>query len=876
MSSPFALFRKYQRVAMVIITGMAMISFVAFGMVNSLQEIPGPLMAVFLAMVFGCGMWVAGLNNEKSAEWGVMGAILGALLGILFAVRMHAAPVAQLAIGGNISQKQYNELALKRNTANQFMYEAMDRTEAGQFPGFSLLRDGDARRDIIFCEILNREADRLKIAVPDKAVMAYLKEVTDKKLSYDVFEEIRTDMHSSDGLILDALRREIRAQQALRLLYPGQMLYGTSGSIISPEMRYEYFKKMNVRQSAELVSIPVSEFEEGLPEPTAAELDELFQLYRANVPNRDENGQLAEGRPGFLQPARMRLAYVEASASEFEGLVGEVTDEEIQQRYEENYKKPLPPSMQPGEGGPALPPPPSSGTTEGEVPPPPPTPESTTPAAETTTEGDAPAKPAPEAEAPAETPESEPAKPESESSTESEGDGEKTSQVKPRDLSLVAFFDDQPAADEKAEPAATADEPAEKAEEPASTEPKTEEAPKAEESADAKPDEAAKPVEKEGEAPAEPSTESANPDIAPPPTSAVRPLDDELKEEIRADIIRERAAAKSREAVQAARNYIEEQCRRHRVTDPEDEEHLTTEELSAAITKYADEHHLYYVEAPFLSAQELIDSEDYPIGMAFSMENQFQAVAQIMQRSFPEDVYRPFGAQDFRSGSEFIIWKLEHREAGVPESLDDEIVRDQVVKAWKRLQAMPKAQARAEELAKKIEGLGDDVDLAMVFAEETVTGDKESLYLTVKETGSFSWLQRPQVAPQSMQQRQQVAPSTVVGAEDAGNRFMETVCSEMKVGEVRVVPNGDDTKLYVVRVVSRVPEQNEDGESFLRKQFLATGNMPEYLQLGMDEVVQLEKLPQQWVDELWDRYDVMMAQPEMAGAEDDDDAADAG
>ncbi|MCA9043196.1 MAG: hypothetical protein KDA69_02690 [Planctomycetaceae bacterium] len=862
MSSPFALFRKYQRVAMVIITGMAMISFVALGMVNSPQEIPGPLMAVFLAMVVGCGMWVAGLNNEKSAEWGVMGAILGALLGLYFSMRMQTAPVAQLSKGGNISREQYDEMAMQRNTANQFMYDAMNRTEAGQFPGFSLLRDGDNRRDLIFCEILNREADRLKIAVPDKAVMAYLKEVTDKKLTYDVFEKIRQDMHSSDGLILDALRREIRAQQALRLLYPGQMLYGTSGSIISPEMRYEYFKKMNVRQSAELVALPVSEFEDGLPEPSDAELDELFQANRANFPNAEENGQPAEGRPGFRQPTRMRLAYVEASIPDFEGLVDEVTDEEIQQQYQENYKKPLPPSMQPGaDGGPVLPPPPSSEPADGDSPPPPPKPESTAPATEGTTEGNAAEKtPAAETTPPTETPESETAKEESETPAKSTEEGEKTSSLPPRDVSLVAFFDDQPATEEKADAAPAAEEPAAK----------TEDAP------EAKTDEAAKPEEKEGDAPTEPAKEEGTAEIAPPPTSAVRPLDDELKEEIRADIIRERAAAKSRETVQAARTHIEDLCRRHRVTDPDDEEHLTAEELSAAITKYADEHHLIYVETPFLSPQELISSEDYPVGMAFSMENQFQAVAQVIARSFPDELYRAFGAQDFRSGSEYIIWKLDHRESGIPESLDDDLVRDQVVKAWKRLQALPKAEARGEELAKKIEGLGEGVDLAMVFAEETVTGEKGALYLTVKETGSFSWLQRPQAPQLGMQQRQPVRPSTVNGAEDAGERFMEAVCNDMKVGDVRVVPNSDGTKLYVVRIISRVPEQNEDGESFLRKQFLATGNIPEYLQLGQADLVQLEDVPQQWVEEIWDRYDVLMAQPEAADAEEtDDDTADA-
>ena len=53
MSSPFSIFRRNQRILMVITTGLAMISFVLLGAVSDPRDLPTPLVVIFLAAMAG-------------------------------------------------------------------------------------------------------------------------------------------------------------------------------------------------------------------------------------------------------------------------------------------------------------------------------------------------------------------------------------------------------------------------------------------------------------------------------------------------------------------------------------------------------------------------------------------------------------------------------------------------------------------------------------------------------------------------------------------------------------------------------------------------------------------------------------------------------
>src|SRR5262249_37050117 len=65
-------------------------------------------------------------------------------------------------------------------------------------------------------------------------------------------------------------------------------------------------------------------------------------------------------------------------------------------------------------------------------------------------------------------------------------------------------------------------------------------------------------------------------------------------------------------------------------------------------------------------------------------------------------IYQSEGADS----TSYIWWKVQDVPAHVPK-LDDPGIREQVVKAWKRLESIPLAMKRGEELAAKARGQED-------------------------------------------------------------------------------------------------------------------------------------------------------------------------
>ena len=83
MRSPFAIFRTYQKTLMVIVFGMAMISFVLMSPLSAGSDVPKSLAFIIVLAVVGCAGWVAGMPSGKSNEYGAWGVVLGALLAVV-------------------------------------------------------------------------------------------------------------------------------------------------------------------------------------------------------------------------------------------------------------------------------------------------------------------------------------------------------------------------------------------------------------------------------------------------------------------------------------------------------------------------------------------------------------------------------------------------------------------------------------------------------------------------------------------------------------------------------------------------------------------------------------------------------------------------
>jgi hypothetical protein len=861
--------------------------------------------------------------------------VIGAALA--FAMTMAGGPPAAVtAESGDLTAQELNALRIRRKAANDFVGQVLLATRdeqslntlAQQYQfGFGFDGSVVSDRDVVTTELLRREAERLGLDVTIDGVYAYIKQISDGKLSSGKFKEIRTQLNLSESELHEILQAELQARLAAEYLYDYEFddLFRYSPTL-TPQEYWEFYQRMYVTQQAEVAAVPVSAFVDESQEPTPAELQEFFEEYRHNFPNVTAKGQLEEGRPGFQQPRRVELAYFEAVFDDYRDGIEPATEEEIQQRYQEDYVQPAEEAAaraaeqsrsQPA-GGPALPGRPAGADEESDPASPTSdepaddatdsTPE--TPASETTPESD-PADPDPNAtedETPAdETPaEGSPGETEAESTppessdapTEPDSADEATppsSSAIPDETSLqqVLFLNQneaEPAADaasadesaeepasEAADPPATPDEsdPADPpADAPADPEPASEGDPAAEPDADAETPAEADSSEPMPDAVTETPAEGAPASDTEPsvPSSSVPLLDEALRTQIQIDIENDRVAERLRRVAADAANFVEEMGLGLNV--PEDDPlHVTREEAAKRFQAYAEEHGLHYAQTPLLSAQELNESEDHPVGQAVTVSDgqNAQAIPNIVFQTGAQDTYRPITARNPTTDSWFVTWKTGDQAPYVPDDLDNERVREQVVQAWREVQAREKAQARADELAKQVSESGKP--MGEVLGDQTVTGKEGELNLTLAETGQFRWLSipgAPQPNPFSFYPPEIQDPP---GVEKAGPDFMETVFNEIGEGETGVAANFDRSTFYVVHVTQRTPARDEAAFEDFKQRFLAEPvfEQNDFLaQFGLDPRSVYQRLAVQtmieyqsdWVDELWKRHNATLFEPQ--------------
>ncbi len=847
MRSPFAIFRKHQKLMTVILTGLAMFAFVILGAVQDPANMPTGLIVIFVACTLGAIGWVAGIRSKKSNEFGVMGLFLGAALAI-GGTLLGGPPTVVKADTGNIDEQQFAYLRNERDAANEFIYRVYavasqkDRAQFMQQPS-PFQYHVDAEKDVVVGELLRREAEEMGLTITDESVNDYLNSISQQQLTRDELKEIRNQMGLSESDLYNILRDQLSSRLAAQYMY--------QGTVLPPESYWEFYKKLNVRESVSIVPLAVSMFVDESAEPTDAELQELFDAHKDNYPNSTDEGQLDEGRPGFHQPRRVQLAYVEAAYDEIEKTVTPPTDEEIEAFYEENYKSISSDELK-GQSdgpvdGPALTGPEEdlpAGKIDGEDLPP----------VEEETEDLPPGEEA--IESPAD---------ESE-----EGAGvSRTATIHP-----VAFFDDTEPAETTDAPAADAppaDAPAtegDSVDAPASSPPPPPLA-EASESNDAAP----------GEAPAVPA-----PATAPqaPTAPEVRPLDDQLRQEIIDQILRERTGDRLQEVINETTAYMRDLGLR--MLDPEDfESHLSHEAARAMLKTYAEEHGLVYAETPLLSQLELSDSEEYPIGRAvdrlFSNPFDRTPVTDVVSYCFssrPQEVYaRAQSVVQPDTDSRFAYWKIDDQAEYVPESLSDRGIREQVVAEWRELKARDVAQARADELAKLADG--SEALLSEALAGQTITGAEGSPSVSVLNPPAFSWMTKadprmspnPFMTPPPEMTRLRTIPGRI------GESFMQTVFEDLQENAAGVAHSMDKEYYYVVKVFERTYGRFENieqfREQFLSEQLFAPYQFSDYPKLAQGE---LQQYRTDWSKELFEKHGVEIIEREVPEPKIDEEMPD--
>ncbi len=928
MASPFKFFRKYSSGMMIVMVILSMLLFTLDSLFSDTSANLWLLGLLAGGAVFG----IAGVGQGRWLQWGLGGAALGAVLGFVLPGFVEDGGLSTSL--GVIDEEEMFDLEMRRSIANQFVLQASEAVYGEQFGrqfarlfGFGHQTN---REDVIFGKLMRAEADRIGITVNKTMINDHLQKITSEMLTEENYVKIRNSLSydrksMNDDTLFAILGDEVKAQLAYLTLSPR-----TSVLPPGPEVYWQYFRRLNVRQQLNTAALDVDQFVDQVDQPKDADVESLFAQYRTRFPNQE-----GPGTPGFRLDFRAKLAYLELDYASMEAAVGEIADADIEAYYEENKETPMIRT-------PVLPDTPDEKTMD---------PAETTDPAEAPTgdakpeikaEAEKTDEPSPEQPEPAkkkdDAPQPQPVKEQPQEEKPADTKPEATSDEAPgkadsppeaatddgeSDDSCGPFESDEgavaadgnsepPVAEESSSSTDTADDktPTESVESEPADEPKT--APATE-----KPDGDAKPAEQTDD---EANATQPSLTIPPVPDSPAktddepaeieyeyRPLDDDLKNEIREEILRQRvgeaidvkmtAAVAHMETLSSERSterfsHINDNPARFEGRAEEQVQALQElrvqmqkfdAKLSARLKTYAADNGFAYVETPLISYSEFLDEEDYPISSATRpndnpMANQSPNVAATVFQTFSNDeqnndaqLFLVRRAQrrtlDLSGGeSHYAHWAINFSVSHIPE-MDEPGIRDAVELACKRLEARDLALIRGEELAQAVrDGLAKEgeekQDMVTSLKDETATEDGAAL--AVRSTLPFSWL-RTSSAPQMNLQRPQVSMSPIQFADEsggslemAGDSFMNSVFTELADEDVGVVANADLSKYYVVQVTNRFPTP-EIGEENLREKFAAEGKQFAFSQSAMIGVMQqqLGGPPSiAWEKKVWERYGI--------------------
>jgi len=297
MASPFKVFRKHQKVMLVVLGLLAMISFV--------------VLPIFLDM--------------------------------LSVARVRDRVVVSTSEYGDLKESGVEILMYKRRVVSSFLQRiAQEISMAGGNPQ-RILREigriGPPDEEVVVNTwLMAQQARRLGLVISDEAINRYLTDMTTGQgLSAEKVYQVLESLRITDRQLFECLRHELLA---LRL----QDMFSVSLAAATPGQRWQDYKRLNLKVALELVSIPAADFAAEVAAPDEETLKAFYERYR----DRPEDPTSPE--PGFKIPKKVDLEYVRA---DYEKLVDpdSVPEADVVAYYEKNkdryYRKEQLPEVEP-------------------------------------------------------------------------------------------------------------------------------------------------------------------------------------------------------------------------------------------------------------------------------------------------------------------------------------------------------------------------------------------------------------------------------------------------------------------------------------------------------------------------------------------------
>ncbi len=251
----------------------------------------------------------------------------------------------------------------------------------------------------------------------------------------------------------------------------------------------------------------------------------------------------------------------------------------------------------------------------------------------------------------------------------------------------------------------------------------------------------------------------------------------------------------------------------------------------------AEKHNLKFFTTALISRVDATSNPDLEIARSydFSMGTPGRPFAQWTDVAFEKgNLYRP-RTSDSLGGNRFLWWKIEEKQGQVPSFSES---REQVLEAWKRIQARDLAKRQAEKYAKSVRD--GKQPMKEFFAQ-----DKD---MPVSEVGPFSWLTRPSVPLGMMQQLPPVQYPEIAGVLNPSEEFIETTF-HLAPSEVGVAFNHPKSIVYVIQPVTFTPS-----DAVLEQEFMV--RMRDYERYRAAGSVALVEAQQGWMDSLFTEYGV--------------------
>ncbi|MBI2824302.1 MAG: hypothetical protein HYX69_06410 [Planctomycetia bacterium] len=683
-------------------------------------------------------------------------------------------PVAATTVYGDVHESELYRMHSAKELANNFLERAM--AMAGTLQSDQPFFGPPSETRLVNTMLLARKGQQMGMTVTDEEVTQFLQQVTRDRVTSEKFAEILRSLGGGGRnrigktQLYDALRTEILA---LRM---GSAL--SVGVQTTPAQRWEMYAKIRERASAEVVPVAVADFLDKVADPDEATLQKFFEAHKDSEP--------APGAPvpGFKIPAKVALQYFKADYDKFYDPKA-VTYKEIKDNYEQfkdtlyqstdDLRSLLPKKADKADDAAADKP-------EGDA-------AADAPQPDAAPDADGDAKP-PEGATPDAGPGD--ARPDDKAKPPTEGKSKAPDQSRHRglprgpQLSLVALH----AADGSDAPAATQDPP---------VKPDDDAATKAEADADATGDKAddaeASSKDEEAEVLSLSDRYALPTEIQPPKYDPLWKVEGEIRKQLASQ-----AAAKKMDEVLATvrekmARYASERSR-WEARYEQDKSAPPPKPLDLAAISEANG--LSSDTTKLLSARELAQVDG--IGESFLGDYRFEPIAAV---AFSQNLalYSAAASRDI-AGNRYLFWKIEEQAARVPEFAE---IHDDVLRAWKMIEARNAALERAKALAETAR------KEKLPLAELAKRDDLEA-----HETGKFSWLTFDSTP--GMNSRMPPRQSEVEGVEDAGSEFMQAVFA-LPVDGIGTAFNNPRTVAYVIQVTDLDPPQDVLRQGFLADSF---------------------------------------------------------